>query len=227
MLQANAKRKHGDQRRDADRDAERGQRISQQRLAQIAQGELGEIGNLHGRAPLPHDSCPDSADTVRFVADQLAIRQKDHALRIALGQSAFVRHHHDRHSQLLVEFADHIHDFGSGVAVEISGGFVGQQKLRTVDQSAGQRGPLLFAAGKLAGPMIHARLQADALQRLARQSVALAALDFGKAQRQFHVFRERHAGNQIERLKNHAHGVQPVFGQIFARKLRQIAFLHR
>ncbi len=101
--------------------------------------------------------------------------------------------HHDRHSQRLVELADEIHDLGAGAAVEIAGGFVRQQKLRLIDQSAGQCRPLLLAAGKFTGPVGHARAQTDSFQRLPRKRLALAAVDFGKAKRQVNIFGQRHS----------------------------------
>ena len=163
---------------------------------------------------------------VRPIIDQLPVGQKDHALGVPLGQGALVRDHHDGHSQFLIEFANHAHDFSSGVAVEISSRLVGQQKLRTVDQSARQSRSLLLAAGKFAGPVIHAGAQSHSIQRLASQIWTLAAVDLGKAEREFHVFRERHAGDQIERLEDHAYNVQPVLGEFLARKFSQIAILN-
>ena len=74
--------------------------------------------------------------------------------------------------------------------------------------------------------MVHTRPQTYSLQRLARKILTRAAIDLRETERQFHVFRQRHAGDQIERLKNHAHNVQPVLGQFFARKLCQITILH-
>jgi hypothetical protein len=105
---------------------------------------------------------------IRLITNQLSVRQKDHALRIALGESALMRHHHDGHAESLVKVPDHVHDFAAGVAVEISRGLVGQQKLRTVDQSASQRRPLLLATGKLARTMVHPSPQPNSLQRFAR-----------------------------------------------------------
>ncbi len=134
-------------------------------------------------------------------------------------------HHHDRHAQGFVELADEIHDLSAGAAVEIAGGFVRQQKLRLIDQSSSQCCTLLFAAGKFAGPVRHARAEADSFQRLAVSAWRLAAIDFGKTQRQVNILRQRHSGDQIERLKNHADGAQAMLGQILARELGQVTVL--
>jgi len=58
--------------------------------------------------------------------------------------------------------------------------------------------------------------------RLPRQAVAFCAFNLGKAHGQFHIFRERHAGDQIERLKHHSNGVQAILRQSFAGQLREI-----
>ena len=57
--------------------------------------------------------------------------------------------------------------------------------------------------------------------------LTLAAIDFRKSKGQFHVFRQRHAGDQIERLEDHADNMQPVLGQLFARQLCQVTILQR
>src|SRR5580704_109979 len=110
---------------------------------------------------------------VRFIAGQLAIRQEDKALGIALGQRALVRYHNDRHPQLLVEVADQIQDLASSAAVEIAGGLVGEQELRAVDEGTSQCGPLLFPAGEFARTMVAARLQPNSRKSLAGQTVTL------------------------------------------------------
>jgi hypothetical protein len=157
---------------------------------------------------------------------QFSVRQENHALGVALGESALVGHHNDGHAQLPVEFTNQIHDFDSGVAVEIAGRFVGQQKLWTIDERPRQRRPLLLASRKLARTMVLPRPQTNPIQSFANQIFALAAVDFGETQRQFYILGQSHAGNQVERLKDHADNVQPVLGQLLPRKLCQISILN-
>ena len=47
LLQPDAERKHGDERSDADSDAERGEGVAQDGFAQIAKREVGEVAGLH------------------------------------------------------------------------------------------------------------------------------------------------------------------------------------
>src|SRR6478672_12389989 len=72
---------------------------------------------------------------IRPIIHQLSIRQKNHALRITLRQGSLVRYHHDGHPKFAVEVAHHVHDFGSGVTVEIPRWLIRKKKLRTIDQS--------------------------------------------------------------------------------------------
>ena len=46
LLKADSERKHGDERGDADGDAERGERVAKDGFAQIAEGEIGEVARL-------------------------------------------------------------------------------------------------------------------------------------------------------------------------------------
>ena len=52
--------------------------------------------------------------------------------------------------------------------VERTGGFVGEQKLRLVDERADDGHALAFAAGELAGAMVEPLAQADAFQEALR-----------------------------------------------------------
>jgi hypothetical protein len=51
-----------------------------------------------------------------------------------------------------------------GLAVEISRGLIGQQKLGAGDERAGQSYTLLLAAGKFAGAVMGARLKSNFTQ---------------------------------------------------------------
>src|SRR3984893_18803937 len=51
LLQADAKWKHGNQRGHADGDSQRGQRVAQDGLAQIAESEFAEVAGFHDCTP--------------------------------------------------------------------------------------------------------------------------------------------------------------------------------
>ncbi len=64
-----------------------------------------------------------------------------------------------------MEFAEEGHDVVARARVQITGGFVGEQHRRIVDQRAGDRHPLLLAARELARQVMAAVAQAYALER--------------------------------------------------------------
>ena len=74
---------------------------------------------------------------------------------------------------LVVELIDQRHNFPAGLAVQVTGGLIGQQNGRMTDQGAGNGYPLALPAGELVGQGIQAVSQANPFQRLAGDSFAL------------------------------------------------------
>ena len=79
--------------------------------------------------------CSRVIDAVADAADHLAIVRGDDDGRAAR-----------------VDLAEQIHDVERQIRIEIAGRLVGQHQLRIVDQRAGDRDALLFAARELLGP---------------------------------------------------------------------------
>ena len=61
----------------------------------------------------------------------------------------------------LIELLKHAQDFLARVRIEVAGRLVGEQKLRLIDQGAGDGDALLLAAGELRGVMIQSAGQAE------------------------------------------------------------------
>ena len=78
-----------------------------------------------------------------------------------------------------VDLAEEIHDFERQIGIEVSGGLVGQDDVRVVDERPGNRDALLFAARQLVGQRVHPVLETDPLQHLE----GLALLDLPAARR--------------------------------------------
>ena len=55
-------------------------------------------------------------------------------------------HDQKRNPSFLAQFVEQVQDFIPGLAVQIAGGFVGQDQARCVDQGAGDGNALLLAA---------------------------------------------------------------------------------
>ena len=68
-----------------------------------------------------------------------------------------------------------IDDELTGIAVEISGGLVGEQQLRSGDEGAGDRHALLLAARQLAGIMGQAVTEADRREGFPRSGKCIGA----------------------------------------------------
>jgi hypothetical protein len=84
----------------------------------------------------------------RFVADHPAVLHRYDARSMA-GDIRIVGDQQQRPASP-VQGLEQGHDFETGDAVEGTRGFVGENQQRVVDQRAGNRYPLLLAAGKLA-----------------------------------------------------------------------------
>lgn len=95
-------------------------------------------------------------------------------------------------------------DFLAGGAVEVAGGFVGQQHRRAHDRGAGDRHALALAAGKFVGAVVGARLEAEILQGPLHACAALGHRDAGQHQRQGDVLGGGQARHQMEALEHEA-----------------------
>jgi len=129
-----------------------------------------------------------------------------------------VSDHDDGHAELGSEFAEKGEDGFAGGGVEVASGFVGEKNLRVIDEGAGDGNALLFAAGEFGGAMAEAVREANALKGFADAGGAFGAIDFGEAEREFDVFFEGHAREEIEGLEDHADGVAAVAGEFDGRE---------
>ena len=71
--------------------------------------------------------------------------------------------------------------------------------------------------------MSRALHKSHSLERFALALAAFVAIHLGQAQRQFHVFFQRHFRKEIERLKDHPNGAAAVLRELNGTKLRQIS----
>lgn len=110
---------------------------------------------------------------------------------------------HQGGSALLVQFEQQVADALAGVAVEVAGGLVGEQHGRLRGEGAGDRHPLLLAAGELAWGVAQALAQADPLEQVAGVFAGIAAAV--ELQRQHDVLQGVEAVEQLERLEHEPH----------------------
>ncbi len=91
------------------------------------------------------------------------------------GEVLIVGHDDEGDAVLAGQIEQDLHDFRAVDGIQISRRLVGEEDFRLVDDGAGDGDPLLFAARKLGGQVVHAITQADALQSLEREFRAVPA----------------------------------------------------
>ena len=101
-----------------------------------------------------------------------------------------------------IEGEEEVEDGAAGGAVEIAGGFVGEEDRRAKGEGAGEGDALLFAAGELDGVVVEAAVESDAGQEFA--GTATAAAVAGEFHRQQHILFGGERRDQVIALENEA-----------------------
>ena len=99
---------------------------------------------------------------------------------------------------------EQVHDLARHQRVEVAGGLVRQHQLRVAGERARDGHALLLAARELRRDVLHARGQADDLQRVGDALVALRGLHAAVAQRHVDVVVDVEVGHQVEALEDEA-----------------------
>src|SRR5438128_483020 len=131
-------------------------------------------------------------DPVAHAHDPLGVR----------GYVRLVGDHDDGLAQVVQALEDR-QDLGARPRVEVSGGLVGEDHRRVVEERACDRDALLLAAGELARPVVYAVAETDLLERRERAlspGVPIAAVD----EWQLDVLDRVQPREQVVRLKDEA-----------------------
>ena len=88
-------------------------------------------------------------------SDSLAVAQADRAFG-QLRDVRIVGHEDERRAGAAIQLEHDLDDSAARFRIEIAGRLIGKKNLRPIDESAGERDALLFAAGKLRRVMIDA-----------------------------------------------------------------------
>ena len=97
---------------------------------------------------------------------------------------------------LSIKGEQQIGNFVAGMAVKIAGRLIGKQQLRPAVKCAGERHPLLFAAGKLRRQMMETFPQPQLLQQSPGAATALVIGLTAKQRRKLDVFQSIKGWNQ-------------------------------
>jgi hypothetical protein len=142
----------------------------------------------------------DGVAGVALITFDSTVVEVNHAAT-AMGDAGIVGDQHDGLSGG-DKFIEQLQNLLAGFAVERTGGFIGEEKERFVDQGAGDADALLLAAGKLHGTMIESIFQSDAVGEFDGALTPLAGRDSEVEHRHFQIFDNRELLNEIEILKN-------------------------
>ncbi len=126
----------------------------------------GDFGGGAVRARLTHALTYACVTASGLIAHDKTIAQGDDAVRMG-GERGIVGHHHQRRAFATVEFEQQFENLLAGLAIEIAGGFIGEQDGRPGDESAGERDTLLFAARELDRIVVEAVRETYAGQQFA------------------------------------------------------------
>src|SRR5439155_25828734 len=114
-----------------------------------------------------------------------------------------VRHLHDGHA-FIIELAKELHDFFALTGMQVSRGFIGEQKFRLGDDRPGNPDQLLLAAGKLAWVQIFFTDDPKAIEHVGHERGALAFTVAAIRQRYIEVLVNRQVIEQMILLKHEA-----------------------
>ena len=148
---------------------------------------------------------------------QVAVSKLDAAVRLTRDVRV-VRHHQDGMASIM-QFTENLDDHRFVGLVEISGGLVGENDLRLIDQRARNGNALLFATGKLRGEMRQPLAEAHAPQRFfslrfVRDTVEILC--------EHHVFNRRKIRHEMELLEDEADFFRAVTHHLAFTKFRKI-----
>jgi acyl-CoA thioesterase-1 len=111
-----------------------------------------------------------------------------------------VRDQDDRGSRFAIERLEQLDDPSTGVAVQIPGRLVGEENARSVGEGAGDRHPLLFAAGELRREVVETVAEPDALEDVARAFHYMVLAP--QLERHLHVLDRGECRDQLKALED-------------------------
>ena len=134
--------------------------------------------------------------------------------------------HHNDGMTFAVQLADDFDYILAAGRIQCAGRLVGQNHLAAVHQRAGNRYPLLLAAGKFTGFVLLFAFQAQAVQQFIRPFHPLCMFQSSIHRRQRHIVAGAQGAQQIVALENKAETLAPQTGQFIRRHLRSFGAVH-
>lgn len=129
-----------------------------------------------------------------------------------------------RGAVLAVKREQQIGNFVPGLAIEVTGGFVGKQHIRAAIERTGQRHALLLAAGELRRKVIEAFTQPQLFQQRPGALPAVGGILAAQQPRQLNVLQRVKGRDQHKRLKNKTNVLCPQGGaRLFIPRMQGLA----
>ncbi len=178
---------------------------------------IGRSGSAAVRRVRERTSQRMARTMLRRVEVQMAVSKLDAAVGLARDVRV-VRHHQDGVAGV-VQFAENLEDHCFVGLVEISGGLVGENDLRLIDQRARNGHSLLLAAGELRGEMRQAVAESHTLQRFLG---LLFVRDAMEILRKHHIFKSREIRHEMKLLEDEADLFRAVTHQLVFAEFRKI-----
>lgn len=111
----------------------------------------------------------------------------------------------DREVVFTVQLPEELQNFRAGTAIQVAGGFVGEQQSWLFDQGPRDRNALLLATGQFRRQMVAARREPYLLQCGFHHGSSLVSRDVLEQQRQLHIPQSATGRQQMKSLKDHTH----------------------
>jgi hypothetical protein len=176
--------------------------------------EKKQDGETHGQGPLSEPT---------FAQRPAPRIDPDHAGTIRPASSRTTRSSRRARSWLCVAMSapqpglpHHLHQHGEHplrrLGVEVAGGLVREEELRRIGERAAEGHPLLLAPRQFRRPVVGARGEADAPQKLRRPRPCRAGGDAFRQLRQDHVLERGEFGQEMVELVDEAHDAPPRLG---------------
>lgn len=138
-----------------------------------------------------------------------------------LGDRRIVRHHNQRAAALGSKSVEQVENAFGGLAIEVTGGFVGKDERRLVGQGTSDRHALALSATELSRPVVHAIRQSNRVEQFVGPPAALAGRDPIETESEADVLASGEHLDQAEVLEDKTDRLPPIGAELPAPQAAQ------
>ena len=137
-----------------------------------------------------------------------------------------MRDHNKRYMAGFGHFQHPVQHLLARAGIQVAGGFVGKNDLGAADERAGNADALLLAAAHFSGQMVGAAQKPHGFQLLAGLGQAGLLAHALEHQRQGHILRRRHRGQQVVALEDEPQMLLAERGQLVLGHFADLVFAY-